>query len=152
MIDYRFKSKTFVVREVADPFAPMCTSPRIAVDVLRTLFTQLELDVNQEHMILLALNSKGKVIGHKLISSGTETGTLCSPAQILRAAIVLGGTSFVMCHNHPSGNPVPSREDITLTRRCKESGETLSLLLADHIILCNDSFHSFKINENWDNK
>lgn len=151
MISYKFKSKTFVIHDNAIETPIYCTSPSKAEQVFRTIFQQLNLDVNQEHMIIVGLNSRGLVHSHKLISSGTETGTLCTPAQIFRAALILGAHSVVMCHNHPSGDPKPSREDTTLTRKCRQSGEVLNLPLSDHIILgTQGTYHSFRIEEGWD--
>ena len=152
MYEYKLRSKTFTVRESeSQPNENLrCCSPRAAVPILRSLFASLSLDVNQEHMVVIALNSRGKVIGHKLISSGTDTCTVCNPGQVFRAALVLGGTSVIMCHNHPSGDSTPSREDGELTKRCLSAGEILSVSLADHSIIgAGDDYHSFRTSENW---
>lgn len=146
---YKLKSRTFsVVCEPLGVGAQTVTSPSAAGPVLRSIFA--DLDDYQEHFVIVALNAKGRVIGHKVLASGTETACLVSPAMIFRAALVLGGTTVIMCHNHPSGDPNPSREDISLTRRCVSAGETLGLPVADHIILGSETIHSFRSAQGWE--
>jgi DNA repair protein RadC len=148
MNTYRFRSQTFHVVCEQPQRACYCTSPKAAIPILLQIFE--ELDQYQEHFAVVALNVKGVVIGHKVLCSGTETACLVSPAMVLRAALVLGGTTFLAVHNHPSGSSDPSREDIALTRRMRSAGEGLGLPLADHIILGSDNHHSFRCAENWD--
>ena len=150
---YRLHSKTFSVACERPAHGYTCTSPRMAQPVLRAIYAAMELDMDREHFVVLVLDAKGRVIGHKLLSSGTETACLVTPAMVFRAALVLGGVSVLTCHNHPSGDPAPSREDEQLTARLRSSGEALSLPLADHIILGNDdSSYSFRVDQGWDRR
>lgn len=139
---YPIKLKTFQV--VAEDILgyPACVTPRFAESILRSILSTL--DDNQEHFILLSLNSKGKVIGYKVISSGTENSTLVNPSMVYRAALVLGGTSIVCAHNHPSGDPRPSEADENLTERLARSGDIIGIPLSDHIIIGFDSIYSFR--------
>jgi len=105
----------------------------------------------EERFGLLALNSKGDLLGDAILSQGTATATLISPREFFRAALRMGATSVLAYHNHPSGNPDPSREDISLTKRLRAAGESLGVPLADHIIAGSDTFYSFRAAEGWDN-
>lgn len=146
---YTIRSRTLnIACEAPSQRYGPCTSPKAAVPVLRAIFA--ELDDYQENFILVVLNQKGRVIGHKVLSSGTETACLVSPEMVFRAALILGGTSILVSHNHPSGDPTPSREDIFLTKRLRSAGDLLGLPLADHIILGSPEFYSFRASEGWD--
>ena len=154
MNTYQLRSKTFTVSRVSEDINPAyCTGPRAAAEVFRAIYEELDLD--REHFVMLALNAKGRVIGHKLISTGHATACLVTPAMVFQAALILGAVSVVVAHNHPSGDPSPSREDIALTRRLQASGESLGVPLSDHIILGFDTrdslkSHSFRAAEGWD--
>ncbi len=104
----------------------------------------------EERFGLLALNAKGDLLAERILSQGTSTATLISPREFFREALRFGATSALAFHNHPSGDPSPSREDIQLTHRLRTAGESLGVALADHLILGCDSFHSFRAAEGWD--
>lgn len=104
----------------------------------------------EERFGLLALNGKGEVLAERILSQGTATGTLVSPREFFREALRFGASSALAWHNHPSGDPEPSREDIHLTRRLRAAGESLGVPLSDHIILGRDRYHSFRASEGWD--
>ncbi|MDE3245938.1 MAG: DNA repair protein RadC [Acidobacteriota bacterium] len=104
----------------------------------------------EERFGLLALNGKGDLLAERILSQGTSTATLISPREFFREALRFGATSALAFHNHPSGDPSPSREDIQLTHRLRSAGESLGVALADHLILGCDSFHSFRAAEGWD--
>jgi DNA repair protein RadC len=147
-MDYRFRLKTFSA--VQSPKTDyIAASPRAAIDAIRAIYAQSDLDDYQEHFVILTLDAKARVSGYKILASGTETGCLVSPAMIFRAAFALGGSSVILAHNHPSGDPNPSMEDRRLTDRCKKSGETLGLPVTDHIILGMDSHHSIRSEGGW---
>lgn len=104
----------------------------------------------EERFGLLALNAKGELLAERILSQGTATGTLISPREFFREALRYGASSALAFHNHPSGDPTPSREDIQLTRRLQAAGESLGVPLADHLILGAERFHSFRAEEAWD--
>ncbi|MDY3250549.1 MAG: DNA repair protein RadC, partial [Candidatus Choladocola sp.] len=89
----------------------------------------------QEILILVMLNSKGKLIRDQVISKGTVRSSLISPREIFVEATKHQAVSILLLHNHPSGIPDPSQEDIRLTRRVKLAGELLGIELLDHIII-----------------
>lgn len=105
---------------------------------------------SEERFGLLALNAKGELLAERILSQGTATGTLISPREFFREALRYGATTALAFHNHPSGDPTPSREDIQLTRRLRAAGESLGVPLADHLVLGLDRFHSFRAQEGWD--
>jgi len=102
-----------------------------------------ELDADKEHFVLLALNNKNRINGYKVISTGTLTASLIRPGDIYRAALHLAAAAVVFVHNHPSGDPAPSQEDVEITRRLKECGEMLAIRVLDHVILGADRYYSF---------
>lgn len=98
----------------------------------------------QEKLLLIMLNSKGKLLGEEVISQGTVNATLISPREIFLCALRYHAVSVIILHNHPSGNPQPSQEDLVLTRRVRESGELLGIELLDHIIIGDHQAVSFR--------
>lgn len=125
---------------------PRITSPRAAGDYLLPRC----LGWTEERFGLLALNAKGDLLAERILSQGTSTATLVSPREFFREALRYGASSALAFHNHPSGDPTPSREDVQLTRRLRASGEGLGVPLADHLILGHDRYHSFRAAEGWD--
>lgn len=91
--------------------------------------------LEQEVLILVMLNTKGRRIGEKVMSMGTVRASLISPREIFIEAMRNQAVSILLLHNHPSGNPDPSPEDITMTLRVREAGELLGIELLDHIII-----------------
>lgn len=127
---------------------PRITSPRAAGDYLLPRCQGW----TEERFGLLALNAKGELLAERILSQGTSTGTLISPREFFREALRYGATTALAFHNHPSGDPSPSREDIQLTRRLRAAGESLGIPLADHLVLGSDRYHSFRAAEGWDNQ
>ena len=101
------------------------------------------LDADKEHFVLFALNNKNRFVGFKVISTGSLTASLVHPREVYRAAIFLDAAAVIFCHNHPSGDPAPSPEDIEITRRLKECGELFGIKILDHVILGEERFFSF---------
>lgn len=101
-------------------------------------------DLNQEVLKLIILNTKNKIIKVKDIFKGSLNSSIVHPREIYCEAIKCGGASIIICHNHPSGDPSPSKEDINITLRIKECGRIIGIELLDHIILGNKDFISLK--------
>ncbi len=98
----------------------------------------------QEKVLLIMLNSSGKLIADQVISIGTVNAALISPREVFITALKYRAVSIVLLHNHPSGDPSPSKEDMELTRRIRESGALLGITLLDHIIIGDWESTSFK--------
>ncbi len=98
----------------------------------------------QEKLMLAMFDSKSMLLSEKVISVGTCNAALISARDIYRTALQEQAIYIVILHNHPSGNPEPSREDIQVTRKIKQSGEILDILLMDHIIIGDNRYFSFR--------
>lgn len=97
----------------------------------------------QENMKLLMLNTKSKLIGETDISKGTVNASLVSPRELFIEALEKNAVSIILLHNHPSGDPTPSTNDVLVTKRVKEAGELIGIELLDHIIIGNNCYVSF---------
>ena len=140
-----YRLKTFRVQFVADPALYPTGSPCRASDDVERIARSIygTLDADKEHFLLLAMNNKNRVNGFKVISTGSLTASLVHPREVWRAALHLCAAAVVFVHNHPSGEPLPSQEDIEITRRLKETGDVLGIRVLDHVVLGNERFFSF---------
>ena len=99
---------------------------------------------NKEIMKLLFLNTKSRFLGENDISVGTVNTTLVSPREIYLEALRKNAVSVILLHNHPSGDPIPSKEDIMITERVREAGMIIGIELLDHIIIGDNCFGSLR--------
>ena len=99
---------------------------------------------NKEIMKLLFLNTKSRFLGENDISVGTVNTTLVSPREIYLEALRKSAVSVILLHNHPSGDPTPSKEDIMITERVREAGMIIGIELLDHIIIGDNCFVSLR--------
>jgi len=127
---------------------PRITSPKQAGDYLLPRCAGW----TEERFGLLALNAKGDLLAERILTSGVDTAVLITPREFFREALRLGASSAIAFHNHPSGDPKPSKEDILVTKRLRSTGESLGVALADHIVVGGDKYHSFRVAEAWDSK
>jgi DNA repair protein RadC len=100
--------------------------------------------LQKEHFVCLFLNTKNQVISQETLSVGTLNASLVHPREVFRAAIKCSSASLICVHNHPSGDPTPSPEDIGLTRRLVEAGELIGISVLDHIVIGDRKFVSLK--------
>lgn len=98
---------------------------------------------NKEEFYVIYLNAAGKVIKSEVLFVGCKNSSVVGIDEVMRRAILLKSSAFVVCHNHPSGNVTPSFADKKITKDIKEAGELLSIKLLDHIIVSKDSYFSF---------
>ena len=140
-----YRLKTFRVQFVADPTwyptGSPCRTSQDVEQIARSIYGTL--DADKEHFLLLAMNNKNRANGFKVISTGSLTASLVHPREVWRAALHLCAAAVVFVHNHPSGDPAPSQEDIELTRRLKETADVLGIRVLDHVVLGNERFFSF---------
>lgn len=101
-------------------------------------------ELNQEVLKVVLLNTKNIVVGIKDVFKGSLNTSVVHPREIFKQAISKNSASIIICHNHPSGDPTPSREDINITLRIKECGNIIGIQLVDHIIIGNNKFVSLK--------
>lgn len=100
--------------------------------------------LSKEHFVCLFLNTKNHVIGRETVSVGSLSATIVHPREVYRSAIQRMSAAIICAHNHPSGDPTPSREDIDLTRRLLEAGQIVGIDLLDHLVIGDGSFVSLK--------
>lgn len=101
------------------------------------------LEAAEEYVYLITLNNKNKLTGLFEVSHGTVNSSILSPREIYIRALLLGATNIIIFHNHPSGDPEPSKENIRVTKRLKAAGELLGVELLDHLIV-GDKYYSFR--------
>lgn len=116
------------------------TSPK---DVANLLINEMN-TLNQEVLKLILLNTKNIIIGVKDLFKGSLNTSIVHPREIFSEAVKKGSANIIICHNHPSGDPTPSKEDINLTIRLKQCGELMGIELLDHIIIGNNKYISLK--------
>jgi DNA repair protein RadC len=115
-------------------------SPKDAAD----LFRQFIGDYDRESFCILCLNTKNEPTALHQVSTGTLNASLVHPRETFKLAILANSAAIIACHNHPSGQPDPSSEDVELTERLRDSGSLLGIDLLDHIILGDGNFVSLK--------
>lgn len=113
--------------QVADYFSPLEEEPR-------------------EVLIAMYLDNKHRALGIEEVSKGTLTSSLCEPRAILQGAILANAAAVILVHNHPSGQPAPSPEDIAVTRRLKELADLLPIRILDHVIIGRKTYYSLMDN------
>ncbi|MCY6485072.1 DNA repair protein RadC [Clostridium aestuarii] len=100
--------------------------------------------LKEEHLRVIMLNTKNRVTCIKDVSIGTLNSSIVHPREIFSEAIKKNSAAIIICHNHPSGDPTPSSEDINVTYRLKECSELLGIGLLDHLIIGNGIYVSLK--------
>ncbi len=120
-------------------------SPQDAANLVMVEMAYLD----QEELRILLLNSKNQVVGNICRYRGTVNNSVLRVAEIFRPAITSNCPGIVICHNHPSGDPTPSREDIEVTEQLVEAGRLLEIELLDHIIVGSGRFVSLKERLRW---
>ena len=101
-------------------------------------------DWRKECFLAFHLDSRSRYIGEAEVSVGSLDTTLAHPREVFERAIRAGAASVIVVHNHPSGDPTPSDDDIRLTRRLTEAGKILGIRLLDHVVVSRDSHYSFR--------
>lgn len=99
---------------------------------------------NVEHLRVIMLNTKNVVISIRDVSVGSLNASIVHPREVFCEAIKKRSASIIICHNHPSGDPTPSSEDISITKRLKECGKIIGIELLDHLIIGDGVFISLK--------
>jgi DNA repair protein RadC len=90
---------------------------------------------DREHFLVLALDGKNRLLGVETISVGTLTASLVHPREVMKGLLLANAAAFLMAHNHPSGDPTPSAEDLAITKRIRECADLFGIRLLDHVIL-----------------
>lgn len=114
--------------------AQAITTPKSVVTYMQGAFEEYP---TQESFWVIALDRKNKPMGRSLVTLGTASSCLVHPREVFKYAILQSASAVIVLHNHPSGDPAPSREDIRVTRQLREASHILQIELLDHIIMGN---------------
>ena len=125
-----------------------CNNPISIINYFNYLFK----NKLQEEFYVIYLDNKKKYIDKLKLFVGSINSSIVHPREVFKNAYLLSASFIICIHNHPSGDPLPSREDIVLTTKIKEIGELHGIGLVDHIIIGKDSYYSFYENKNVINK
>ncbi len=126
-----FKSKWYSNKKISSP------------GDIAELYIPLLRDELQEKFYVVCLSSSNRIIKHELLFVGTLNASLVHPREIFKTALANDSANIILMHNHPSGQPEPSSEDISITRKIIEAGKILEIQIFDHIIVAGNSYTSF---------
>ena len=98
----------------------------------------------QEHFAVMMLNMRNKITGYKDITKGSLSASIVAPRDVFREAVLASAAAIIVIHNHPSGDPSPSKEDIAVTQRLVKAGKIMDIPVLDHIIIARDRYYSMK--------
>lgn len=112
-------------------------------DAAKYLMSRLRNETH-ERFLVIAVNVKNRILQTKQISEGSLTSAVVHPREVLAPAINLHAAAIVIAHNHPSGNPTPSREDKELTNAINEACKIIGIPLIDHVVIGEGKYYSFK--------
>jgi DNA repair protein RadC len=133
--------RIMLVRESEDSFTtyPKFQNSRELFDCFREELAALD----REHFFLITLDSKNRTIGYHTVSIGSLSTSIVHPRECLKAALLDSAAAVIFLHNHPSGDPAPSREDRECTNRLAEASKILGIRVLDHIICGESDYYSF---------
>lgn len=126
---------------VVDPDArPLLDSP----DAVHRLLGPRVMGKTKEEVYVLALDTKNRLIGSAMVVSGSVANVNLRPGEVFREPVVLDATGVIVAHNHPSGDPRPSPQDVMVTKDLIEAGDLLGIRVCDHVVLGQGDFVSMR--------
>jgi DNA repair protein RadC len=126
--------------DVGEKPQPVVKSPE---DVAAVVKGQLK-GKKKEHFLVLCLDTRNRLINCRSVSIGSLDTSIVHPREVFKEAVSASAASVIFVHNHPSGDPEPSKEDVELTKRLVKAGEIIGIDVLDHIIICDKSYLSLK--------
>ena len=111
-------------------------------DIYQTVRSIL-INFHKEHLLVVSLDNRNKIIGTDIVSVGTLNSNLIHPRETFETAIKRHAAQIILCHNHPSGETAPSEDDIKVTKNLVSAGNILGIKVIDHLIITQNSFYSF---------
>jgi DNA repair protein RadC len=130
-----------LAREIAEPETPYpmrITSPIAAMQYCKSEFKALANHAVQEEFWIVTLDTKNQPINKHQVTVGTLRNSLVHPREVFRPAIADAANCFLCVHNHPSGDPTPSDQDISVTERLEQAAEIIGIPMIDHIVVAGD--------------
>ena len=137
-----YETLPWVRVEVVRDRGPLYETPIRGSDEVYGVLRERAETWDREHFIVLALDGKGRVLAVEEDSVGTLTASLVHPREVMKMLVLLNAASFIVVHNHPSGDPTPSPEDMALTSRLRAAAELVGIKLLDHVVLGFGRYHS----------
>lgn len=129
-----------IVRDAAAPAPTQLLSPRDAYHLLRERFA----DADREVLVAVVLDTKNRVLAIHPVYYGSINSAVVRINEVFKAAIALGASGLIVAHNHPSGDPTPSPEDVAVTRQIVDAGKLLDIDVLDHLVLGDGRFVSLR--------
>lgn len=136
----RVSAAVELAREISEPaheYGTRITSPATAIAYCKTTFQALLNHAVQEELWVVTLDTKNQPIGRHQVTIGTLRNSLVHPREVFRPAIADAANCILVLHNHPSGDPTPSDQDISVTERLEKSAEIIGIPLIDHIVIAS---------------
>jgi DNA repair protein RadC len=131
--------KVAIAEGESDYLNAVIKSPEDVFALFRRTFENQPVEI----FLVIHLKSNNGVGAFEIVTKGTLNSSLVHPREVFRAAIIQNAASLILAHNHPSGNPEPSAEDVSITRQLVESGRLLGIPVHDHIIFADEVYTSF---------
>jgi DNA repair protein RadC len=120
--------------------SPSINKPAEAYEIIKSFLA----DADREYFVVVMLDTKSRIIGINTVAIGILNSCPVHPREVFKPAIISNSARIVLGHNHPSGDPSPSSDDLMLTKRLKEAGEVLGIEVADHIIIGDGNYRSLR--------
>ena len=117
---------------------------RCSEEIAKSEIAKDLLKSDREKFICIHLNIKNQIISFEVVSTGSLTSSIVHPREVYKGAILSNAASVIFMHNHPSGDPEPSNDDLEITKRLEKAGEILGISVLDHIIVGPKKFFSFR--------
>ena len=108
------------------------------------LLSPLLSGLDREHFVVLALDARHRPIGCHTVSVGSLSASIVHPREVFKFAILANAAAVILAHNHPSGDPTPSHDDVELTRRLRDAGELVGIAVLDHVVVADGTWLSFR--------
>lgn len=146
-IGQKKQEKIYALKEILERLLKADKNERITInkpnDIAKILIPRYRY-ATQENFIIVLLNTKNEVISINDISTGSLNASIAEPREVFREVLKYPTSAMILAHNHPSGNPNPSVEDIKITKKLINAGKILGIDVLDHIIIGDNEFRSLK--------
>lgn len=139
----QLKATIELAKRISKPYKILRKTITSPDDVAEVLMSDMK-DSSQEMMKVIVLNVKNEIVRVSTISLGTANSTLIEARDVFKEAIRYNSTRIIVAHNHPSGDPTPSKSDIVFSARLRDEGKLIGIEVLDHVIIGNDKFCSLK--------
>ena len=135
----RFAVRVSLVRDASPRTLPLLDRPDMVAEVFKAMTA-----LDRERVAVALLDARNRLVGIHAVHVGTPTQSTVGPADVFKAAVLSNAHGIIVVHNHPSGDPSPSEDDVCLTRRLKSAGDTLGIAVLDHVVVASDGFVSLR--------